>query len=130
MNKKIKVLIKADSRYPVDRKKIRRKVKKILDEKGLTTDIEVSIAFVGSRKIKKLNAQYRKKDTVTDVLSFPLIEGETPFPENKDNILRLGDVVICYPQARKQAMENNVLVDDEINSLVEHGILSLLGIHD
>jgi len=122
----IKVLIKADSRYPVDRKKVREKVKQVLKDKGLTQDVEVSLSFVGDRKIKALNLKFRNKKETTDVLSFSQNEGE-PFPE--DDILRLGDVVISYPQARKQAGEYHILVDEEIDKLVEHGLLHLLGIH-
>lgn len=123
----IKILINADSRYPIDRKKIREKVKQVLLGKGLTTDTELSILFVGNRKMKQLNQKYLKRKETTDVLSFPLAEGEGVMPD--DNVLHLGDVVISYPQARKQASQYNRLVDDEINELVEHGLKHLLGIH-
>lgn len=123
----IKILIKADSRYPVERKRIRQKIKQILGKKGLTQDTEVSILFIGDRKMKSLNKKYRGKSETTDVLSFPLNEGGHPFPA--EETLRLGDIVISYPQARKQAGEYNVLVDEEIDRLVEHGLLHLLGIH-
>lgn len=123
----IKILINADSRYPIDRKKIREKVKQVLLNKGLTADTELSILFVGNRKMKQLNQKYLKKKETTDVLSFSLTEGEGVMPD--DNILHLGDVVISYPQARKQASQYNRLVDDEINELVEHGLKHLLGIH-
>ena len=122
----IKVLIKTDSRYPIDRKKVREKIKEVLKSKRLTQNVELSLSFIGDRKMKTLNFKYRKKNETTDVLSFSMREGKS-FPE--DNILRLGDIVISYPQARKQAREYNILVDKEINRLVEHGLLHLLGIH-
>jgi probable rRNA maturation factor len=125
--KNIKILIKADYRYPVERKRIRQKVKKTLKEKGLTEDVEMSISFVGDRKMKQLNTTYLKRKETTDVLSFPLLEEKVSFPQS--NILQLGDIVISYPQARKQAGQYNVLVDEEIDKLVEHGLLHLLGIH-
>jgi len=126
--KKIKILIKADSRYPVNRKRLRRKVAAVLGSRGLAEDVEVSFSFVGNRKMKSLNSQYRGEEQTTDVLSFPLIDSSVSFPENET--LRLGDVVISYPQARKQAQEHNRLVDEEIDRLAEHGVLSLLGIHE
>jgi len=49
--------------------------------------------------------------------------------EIPDDWWYLGDVVISYPQALKQAQEHNLLVDEEIDRLVEHGVLHLLGIH-
>lgn len=119
----IRVLINSSFRYPVDRKRIRALVKEILGEYALEKDIEVSILFCGNRKIKALNLTYRKINQATDVLSFPL-KG-TKFP---DNVLRLGDIIISYPQARKQAAENNLMVDQEIDRLVKHGLLNLLGL--
>jgi probable rRNA maturation factor len=121
----IKVLINSSSHYPVSRKRVRKLIKNILGEYGINKNIEVSILFAGDRKVKSLNQQYRKIAATTDVLSFPL--QDTKFP---DNVLRLGDIVISYPQARKQAREKNILVDEEIDKLVKHGLLSLLGLHD
>ena len=123
----IKVLIQTDSRYPVDRKRIREKVKQVLQSKGVTSDTEVSLLFVGDRKMKELNRKYRGKDETTDVLSFVQEEGEIDFPRSKS--LSLGDVIVSFPQVRKQAAQYNVLLDEEIDKLVEHGLLHLLGIH-
>jgi probable rRNA maturation factor len=123
----IRILIRADSRYPVDRKRIREKARQLLKSKGLTHGVEVSLSFVGDRKMKQLNTKYLKKKETTDVLSFSLTEGKASFPA--DDILRLGDVVISYPQARKQAGQYNILVDEEIDRLVKHGLLHLLGVH-
>lgn len=123
----IRVLIQADSRYPVNRKRIRQKVKEVLKSKGIKDNAEISIMFVGDRKMKALNYKHLKREGTTDVLSFSLLEGEVAYPQG--DILRLGDIVISYPQARKQAGEYNVLVDEEIDRLVEHGLKHLLGIH-
>lgn len=118
-----KVLIQASSRYPIERKRIRKAVEKILHRFGLEEDVEIGVNFVGERKIRALNKTYRKIDQPTDVLSFPISE------KSPDQVLYLGDVVISYPQARKQAAENNLTVDEEIDKLVAHGVLSLLGKH-
>lgn len=123
----IKVLIQADSRYPVDRKRIRKKAQQILQARGVTSNTEVNVVVVGDRKMKQLNRQYRHLDQTTDVLSFGQKEGEVNFPPSQK--LLLGDVVISFPQARKQAAQYNILVDEEIDKLVEHGLLHLLGIH-
>lgn len=119
----IKVLINCSSRYPIDRKRIRLLIKKILGDQMEEKDIEISILFAGDRKMKALNLTHRKVNETTDVLSFPLKGSKFP-----DNVLRLGDIVISYPQARKQAAENNLTVDEEIDKLIEHGLLSLLGL--
>lgn len=83
---------------------------------------------VGERKIRELEKKYFGEDKVTDVLSFPQMDGES-IPEADSEVLTLGDVVVCYPQAKRQALKFNRLLDDEIDFLVNHGVLHLLGIH-
>lgn len=126
------IIIKAESRYPVERGAIRKKVTQVFGRYGLS-ETEVSISFVGDRKMTKLNRKYLRRAGTTDVLSFPLVNGaqknEMGFISPPDNILRLGDIVISYPQARRQAMTEDRTVDEEINVLIEHGLLHLLGIH-
>jgi probable rRNA maturation factor len=127
----ISILIKTDSHYTVDRKRLRKVIESVLTEKSVKGKIEVSISVVGDRLMKTLNKQYRQVDETTDVLSFPLNEqqGKKPFIDPPDNILRLGDIVISYPQAVDGASEENKMVDDKIDELAAHGMLHLLGIH-
>ncbi len=129
----ITVLITADPRYPVSKERITAQVEKTLNEMKVVGDVEVSITVVGDRKMKELNSQFRQIDDTTDVLSFPLEEstdgGESGFINFPNKVLYLGDIVVSYPQAVVNAANYNRLVDDEINTLVEHSILHLLGIH-
>lgn len=126
----IKVDIKARSQYAVDRKKLREEVKKFLQDKGIK-EARVGIVLIGDRKMKKLNEQYLGREGTTDVLSFSQIEeGEEEFIEPEDEYgLDLGEVVVSWPQAMKQALERQVKIDEEIQFLVKHGLLHLLGIH-
>lgn len=119
--------VKADSRYRFNRKKIRDGVMKLLTEQGIKQTVELSLMVVGERKIKDLEKRFFGEEKVTDVLSFPQLEG-TSIPGD-ESILVLGDVVVCYPQAKRQALKFNRLLDDEIGFLVNHGVLHLLGIH-
>lgn len=123
----VKVLLFSESRYPVNRKAIRKTVEEMLQEKGVVTSVEVSIAVVGDRKMTALNKKYRDKDGTTDVLSFSLVEGAVS-PQD-DNVLRLGDIVLSYPQVLKNAAKKELLVDEEINNLIKHGLDHLLGTH-
>ncbi len=82
---------------------------------------ELSLVLVGNRQIRRLNARYRRKDEPTDVLSFPLGE---KLPSGKTV---LGDVIISVEQAKKQAAENNKKLAAEMETLLIHGILHLLG---
>lgn len=123
----VKILIFVESRYKVNRKKIKSAIHEVLDEKGIVSPTEVSLAFVGDRKMHGLNKKFRNLDKTTNILSFPLNEGEqTALPSDT---IRLGDIVISYPQVIKEAAEEEVMVDERIDLLVRHGLLHLLGEH-
>jgi len=143
------ILIKSDSRYPLDRKKIRHKLQQALQKHKINRKLEISINIVGTRKMKTLNKEYRKIDKPTNVLSFPLEQVEK-LPQNttflnqtngttqtenvgfvfpNDKTLYLGDIVICYPVARQQSAEYYMFVNDWISDLAVHGLQHLLGIH-
>jgi probable rRNA maturation factor len=82
---------------------------------------ELSIALVGDREMRPLNAKYRKKNQTTDVLSF-FVEDQ---PMSGAKIL--GDVVISVEQARRQAKAQGKSLKSEMVTLLIHGILHLLG---
>lgn len=125
----IAIFIKTDSHYKVNRKKIRSLASDYLRQKGIKTDVELSINVVGNRKMRDLNKKYRDCDKTTNVLSFSQTENKTKvsFVNPPDDILRLGDIVISYPQAREEAADEEKLVDKKINELVLHGLKNLLG---
>lgn len=126
MNKP-RVLIYVESRYKVNRKRIKAAVQYVLEEQNVQTPVEVSIAIVGDRKMKALNKKYRNKEGTANILEFPLNEGEqTKLPSD---IMRLGDIVISYPMVIKEAAAQEMLVDDRIEELIRHGMLHLLGLH-
>lgn len=76
----------------------------------------ISIALIDKKEIKELNRVYRRKDKVTDVLSF-----------NLDSKELLGEIVICLDQAKKQAKSKKQTLKSELQLLTVHGILHLLG---
>ena len=87
---------------------------------------ELSVLMTGDAEVRRLNRSYRKKDSTTDVLSFPLLEGRNMWNDQKAGIL-LGDVVISVPRTRRQALENGREFRAELALLLTHGILHLLG---
>jgi probable rRNA maturation factor len=102
----------------------------------MTSDVVVSVAIVGNRKMTALHLQYMNLPGPTDVMSFPYIDPESnPEMEGKQFVapseegLMLGDIVLAYPQVVKQAREKNVLVDEEMDFLVQHAMEHLLGRH-
>ncbi|OGY48383.1 MAG: rRNA maturation RNase YbeY [Candidatus Buchananbacteria bacterium RIFCSPHIGHO2_02_FULL_39_17] len=88
---------------------------------------EVSVAVVNDESIKKLNRIFRGKNKVTDVLSFAESEGQIKFFGDKNF---LGEIIICYPQAVRQAKAFRHDVAQEIANLLIHGFLHLLGYDD
>lgn len=127
MDEQFTILVFSESRYPVNKKTLKESVARMLREKELKSPVEVSVAIVGDRKMRALHRKYRNEDRTTDVLSFSIMEGK-PTPPLPDDILRLGDIVISYPQAVLNAARKEVLVEEEINALVQHGLLHLLGL--
>ena len=124
----IKVDFKVRSEYQVDRDALREMIKEFLRERGVS-DAKVGVVVIGDRKMKELNEKYLGKEGTTDVLSFSLIEDEGEFVDADDELLDLGEVVVSWPQAMKQALSRQVKIDEEIEFLVQHGLLHLLGIH-
>src|SRR5438132_636348 len=123
----VKILIFVESRYKVNRKRIKSAIASVLEEQSVKSPLEVSIAIVGDRKMRLLNKKYRQKDSTTNILSFPLAEGEkTPLPSDT---MRLGDIIISYPQVIREAAAEELLVDERVEELVRHGMLHLLGLH-
>jgi len=83
--------------------------------------------ITGDRAVQTLNRSYRGEDAPTDVLSFALTEGGQDFVLPPDGLLRLGEVVVSLPTARRQAQEAGRPVEEELAHLVVHGLLHLLG---
>ncbi|MBU2632760.1 rRNA maturation RNase YbeY [Patescibacteria group bacterium] len=123
----INIPIFVESRYKVNRKKIKNAVEEVLVSQGVNSPSEVSIAIVGDRKMRSLSKKYKGEDKTRNVLSFSQTEGESI--DNPEQILRLGDIVISYPVVIKEAARDEVLVDDKVNELVQHGLFHLLGVH-
>jgi len=74
---------------------------------------EISLVLVCDARMKSLNKKYRKRNKVTDVLAFDY-----------------GEIIICLPQARRQAKELGHSLKDELKILLIHGILHLAGFND
>ena len=101
-------------------RKLKKKAARIL--KLLRQDsAELSLVLVGNREIQKLNRLYRSKNEPTDVLSFPLGK-DLP----KGEVL-LGDVIISVEKAASQARERGGSLEEELETLLIHGIRHLLG---
>lgn len=100
----------------------RRKLARLLRSFGWP-DAELSVLFVGDRGMRTLNHTWRGKDKTTDVLSFPLREGR--FSNIQPEML--GDIVISIPVAVRQAKAAGHSLAAEVERLLVHGLVHLLG---
>ncbi|MEP7166621.1 MAG: rRNA maturation RNase YbeY [Candidatus Woesebacteria bacterium] len=142
----IDVLLTVGSRYPVNRKKIRKFVEDFLHSQKVFHAV-ISISIVGDRKMKALNEKMLGHDGVTDVLSFPQYDKGAatdyestlePVPQMNEHgafvlppieTINLGDIVICFPEIVRQSMKRGKMVDDHICYYIEHSLNHLLGNH-
>ena len=98
--------------------------------------LEINIAFVSKKQIKKLNNEFRKINKITDVLSFPQIVIEDvsklsienyPHDVNfETNNLMLGDLYICVGKVKSQSVEYGTGIEREMCYMAIHGLLHLL----
>ncbi len=95
---------------------LKTRVKKILRSLGLPEEVELSITFVDDRAMREFNEKYRGIKRTTDVLSFP-----------QDVSRLLGDIIISTEAALRQAASFGHSLEEELNRLIIHGILHLLG---
>lgn len=109
----------------VEPARIRRAVRAVIEAEGVRDDAEVSIVIVDDDEMTRMHEAYRDEQGTTDVLSFPF---EAPAVAAESAYL--GDIVICYPQAERQAEEEGHTPDDELDLLTVHGMLHLLGYDD
>jgi len=109
---------------PLDLGAFERLARFALTMEGVPEGTELSIALVEEDEMTRLNVQYRGVEGPTDVLSFGCDE---PCPTPGDEPITLGDVVIAPGVAKRQAESLGHSVEHELDVLLVHGVLHLLG---
>ena len=104
-------------------KKLNKVLNEIYEQLGLDYDNSktlISISFSGDKKIMELNSCFRKKNSATNVLSFP--------SNNKfKNTLFLGDIIFSIETILREAKVDNKTVENHLTHLFIHAVLHLLG---
>ncbi|MBI3287750.1 MAG: rRNA maturation RNase YbeY [Chloroflexi bacterium] len=98
-----------------------------LAAEGCKGSFELGLLLTDAGQMRALHTRYLGVRSVTDVLSFP---GEAKASSRASGGRHLGDIVICYPQARRQARALGHPLADELDLLLVHGLLHLLGYAD
>lgn len=95
------------------------------------SNVSISLALVSPEEIRNLNKEYRKYDSVTDILSFAEYENmeevERNSRENSNQELFLGELILCYDDIMKYTQDEGIKFERELAKVVSHGILHLLG---
>ena len=130
-----------EEKFPFDEKELLKSlVNAVLESEAVPfKDITVNLTFCDEETIQETNREFRNIDKVTDVLSFPALDFESPadFSEIKEGDpsyfdpetgeLILGDIMICVKRAKEQAEEYGHSIKREIAFLITHSLLHLLG---
>ena len=111
-------------RAAIDSERLEGMASAAMEREGLPS-AELSVLITDDETVRELNREYAGEDSTTDVLAFSLREGEEF--ASPDGVLRLGEVIISYPTARRQAADAGIPVEREIEHLLVHGVLHLLG---
>lgn len=109
------------NRYKVQRKHYIAVTQDYLEQRGIPSDAEVNIIFVGKRKMKSIASQYKNEHIALPVLTFSYKDDE-----ELSNERLLGEIYICYPQVVLLAAEKDKSVDVMMGNIIRHGINNLL----
>ncbi len=126
----LSLLIEPLYRDKLDAALIENAVSNVLEVEGARYPTEVSVAVTGDETVADLNQRFRGKSGTTDVLSFAMSGGEVGeggFVSPPSGKQDLGEVIISYPQASRQAETLGHDAKDEIAFLTVHGVFHLLG---
>jgi probable rRNA maturation factor len=115
-------IINQQKKCKIDTRRVRRSLKRLLAKLGRET-MEICILLVDDEQIREINRHYLKRDRPTNVISFAMTEGS--FGKVHPEIL--GDVVISIETALRDAVTSGLDVMDEVEFLLIHGLLHLLG---
>ncbi|MBA3432284.1 MAG: rRNA maturation RNase YbeY [Actinobacteria bacterium] len=116
----MEVFIANEQDISIDEGRLSELAQHLLTVEEMDATAELSVLFITEDHMRQLNAHYAGHDYATDVLAFPM-------GEDDDGQLLLGDVVICPQIARQNALERGRQVREELDMLLVHGTLHLLG---
>ncbi len=123
--------VQIDDRYKavVEPSSLRRAAEMTLEQHPLEDTNSLTVVVTGDQALRELNRRHRGLDRTTDVLAFPN-ETRGPFVDAPGIPRYLGDVIISFPTAKRQAIEAENDLSAELQLLVVHGVLHLLGYDD
>lgn len=129
MRHTIEVQVDEPYRQRVETQRLRQAASAVLVHQRVDEQCELAVVVTGDETLQKLNRRHRGVDAPTDVLAFPE-RTRGPFVNAPGFPRYLGDVIISFPRAEAQAAEAGNELLAELQLLVVHGVLHLLGYDD
>ena len=114
------VFLANEQGLPLDETRLMALASHTLSTEDVDDEAELSILVIDAEHMRTLNARFASNDYATDVLAFPMMEED-------DDALILGDVVLCPEVAAGNAQRLKRTLESELDVLVVHGTLHLLG---
>ena len=122
-------MINIESKTKFPQKLLERAVKAALENQSAPHDAELTIVLTDDARVQELNREYLGIDSPTDVLSFPASETDGSEINPETGTRYIGDIIISLPYAARSAKKAGHPMKAEVQLLVVHGVLHLLG-HD
>jgi len=113
-------IINRQKKHKINKKRYKGLLERLVHQYQLDSP-EITLAFVNNETIKELNQKFLKKNAPTDVLSFPVGE------RGADGKYYLGDIIISVQKALDQSEAENHNLERELEILIIHGFLHLMG---
>lgn len=115
------ILINHPKNWGLDEVLVKKLSLKALKNKGYINDVELSVFFVGKKKAKDLNINYRKMEYIPQVLGFPMSQ-----KKDADGMIRLGDIVICTQKLKYEVKFQKSTLEKVLYDWLVHGVENLL----
>lgn len=117
------ILIRHNKNWGLDETLVERMAEKGLEHFGYNKKpFELSVIFVGRKKAKELNQNYRNKSYIPQVLGFPMSKTE----KDEDGIIRLGDIVICTEKLKYEVGFQKKSLEEILEEWMIHGVENLI----
>jgi len=113
-------IINRQKKYKIKKNRFKDLLERLVDQYQLDSP-EITLAFVNNRTTQELNRKFLNKNAPTDVLSFPIRE------KGADEKYYLGDIIISVQKALDQSSVENHSLERELEILIIHGFLHLMG---
>jgi probable rRNA maturation factor len=127
---KINLEINNLTKSPIENIAWRKITEKVLEKVGGSLrdkKISLSVAWVNENEIQALNKKYRKKNVVTDVLSFSEFDNLNNIKKAESTNIFLGELILCYDDIKRYTEQERISLSKEVIKVFIHGLLHLLG---